>query len=947
MSNADLLKRSLIAGASFAALVAAGPALAQEASAAAVDAAVEEAPIEEIVVTAQRQAESLQDVPIAVTAFTGETLAAQQIENTQDLQLSLPNITFTKTNFTSSNFSIRGIGESVVATSADQGVGIHINDMPVNSPRLFEIEFFDLERLEVLRGPQGTLFGRNATGGVVNLITARPKNDFAASADVEYGNYDSLKLNGMVNLPVGETLGLRVAGIYTKRDGYTKNLFDGGRIDGRDSYAVRGSLRWQPGDDTTIDLIGQYFREDSNRSRIQKQLCNRDPSGVLGCSPDRLEAETVNGNSTLAGIATSAEFLRIAGAAALAPFALGSVYGADAYAGVASPTDLRTVNLDYNPTYFADETIVMAKLEHDFGDLTLNVTGGYQDTYVRSRTDYNLTVGTALAGNPGFTAFRALFPSASRVTQGGNICVSDVNSGFAGYIGGFVDRCSPNPIEYDQSNLGARQYSLEAHVDSQFDGPFNFLLGGIYFDTRSDSDYYIAASALDYASALLGGGVAGQASPIYDNQVGEYRLKAYAAFGEGYYEVSDAVKLTLGLRYTVDDKSVSDRQSPLLTAGPVPFGTPAIAAPFRESDVRFERLTGRAVIDWKPSDDSLVYLSYARGYKGGGINPPFNPALFSAPVNFKPETINAFELGTKNVLLDGTLRANLTAFYYDYKDYQVSRIINRTSFNDNTDATVYGLEGEFLIAPVRALQFNINASYLKTKIKDLQLVDARDPSGGRSDVVIIKDLTNASNCAVIPTAAGAPRADAIVNAVNARIGLQPTQAIQGTNTTGAFSVCSALQGALATTGVNPALAIGATNPALSSLYTVADGVAVDLSGNELQNSPEFKFAVGAQYTHDFDNDMSLVARVDYSFTGDYYGRNFNRNIDRVGSYDVVNAQLTLNGPDERWYLRGFVQNLTKNDAVTGMYVTDPATGLFTNVFTLEPRRYGLAAGVRF
>ena len=93
--------------------------------------------------------------------------------------------------------------------------------------------------------------------------------------------------------------------------------------------------------------------------------------------------------------------------------------------------------------------------------------------------------------------------------------------------------------------------------------------------------------------------------------------------------------------------------------------------------------------------------------------------------------------------------------------------------------------------------------------------------------------------------------------------------------------------------------------------------------------------------------MSLVARVDYSFTGDYFGRNYNRNIDRIDSYDVVNAQLTLNGPDERWYLRGFVQNLTKNDAVTGMYVTDPASGLFTNVFTLEPRRYGLAAGVRF
>src|SRR5688500_7614034 len=166
----------------------------------------------------------------------------------------------------------------------------------------------------------------------------------------------------------------------------------------------------------------------------------------------------------------------------------------------------------------------MAKIEHDFGDLTLNITGGYQDTSVVSRTDYNLTVGSPLAANPGPQAFRAVYPTASRLVQNGNICVSDVNNGFTGYIGGFVERCAATPTEYDQSNSGARQYSLEAHVDSQFDGPFNFLLGGIYFDYTSNSDYYIAASALDYASALLGAGLGGQASPIYDNEVDEYRL---------------------------------------------------------------------------------------------------------------------------------------------------------------------------------------------------------------------------------------------------------------------------------------------------------------------------------------------------------------------------------------------------------------------------------------
>ena len=182
---ADNLRLSLAASASALALFAANPAFAQAASAAAdVDQG-----IEEIVVTAQRQAESLQDVPIAVSAFSAEALDRQQIENSSDLQLTLPNVTFTKTNFTSSSFTIRGIGDLCVGVTCDSATAIHINESPLLGTRLFETEFFDLERVEVLRGPQGTLFGRNATSGVVNFVTTKPNlNSFQASAEGEYGN---------------------------------------------------------------------------------------------------------------------------------------------------------------------------------------------------------------------------------------------------------------------------------------------------------------------------------------------------------------------------------------------------------------------------------------------------------------------------------------------------------------------------------------------------------------------------------------------------------------------------------------------------------------------------------------------------------------------------------------------------------------------------------------
>lgn len=188
-----------------------------------------------IVVTAQRRAESLQAVPIAVSAFDTEALEAQQIDNANDLQLTLPNVSFTKSNFTSASFTIRGIGDLCVGVSCDSATAIHTNGSPLFGTRLFETEYFDLERIEVLRGPQGTLFGRNATSGVVNIVTAKPDlSGFGAAAEVEYGNYNSIKAKGMVNVALGETLGVRVAGFYLNRDGFTENLFDDNQIDGRE-----------------------------------------------------------------------------------------------------------------------------------------------------------------------------------------------------------------------------------------------------------------------------------------------------------------------------------------------------------------------------------------------------------------------------------------------------------------------------------------------------------------------------------------------------------------------------------------------------------------------------------------------------------------------------------------------------------------------------------------
>ena len=939
-----------------------------------------------IIVTAQRRAETLQEVPIAVSAFDAEALEAQQIENASDLQLTLPNVSFTKSNFTASSFTIRGIGDLCVGVTCDSATGIHTNGSPLFGTRLFETEYFDLERVEVLRGPQGTLFGRNATSGVVNVVTAKPDlSGFGASVEAEYGNYDSIKGRAMLNVPIGDTIGVRVAGFYLNRDGYTDNLFNGTQIDGRDMYAVRGTVRFEPGPDTTIDLIGYYFREDDDRLRIQKQLCQRDPTGVLGCLNNRLDFDNTNGNSTLASILTSRELFRLQGLPE--GLALGSVYGADGFANFDEPNDVRTVNTPFTPEYFTDELQIQARIEQGFGAFNLSLGGIYQETTVDSRQDYNLAVqsragfGPALnqlaffAANglpsvdpatgqivgfiPGTSAYfapiaNALIPNGPN----GQLCTSDNRFGNQGVYEGFAV-CSDVPLNFDRSNQDQKAWSAEAILSSDFDGPFNFLLGGLYAHTEvSENSYYVNAFGLDYATGILGTFAALSnglppsylATSMYRNNTLDYNLDSYGVFGEVYFDLTDRLKVTGGIRYNNDQKDVTARTTLASFLNPFsndgePFDSPFAptfdadpgldgqqSVQFRE--VGFDEFTGRAVIDFQITLDHLVYASYSRGYKSGGINPPLSP-IFAVPESFASETIDAFEIGTKNILMDGALQLNATAFYYKYKDLQLSRIIARTSVNDTIDADIYGVELESLVSPADNVLINATFSYLNAEVAGDQFFsNPRDPGGGDPNAVIIKDLSNASLCAV--TGAGA---NAFVNAINPSLGLRGTTefpADSGIASSGAFSICSVLEG--------QAAAIGA---AFGGIQVLSPGVEVNLRGNKLPQAPEVKVALGAQYTAEFGNGMSLVPRVDLSLTGEQYGNVFNGRVNRIEPFVQANAQVQLNLMDDNLWVRGFIQNIFDSDSVTGQYVTDASSGLFTNIFTLDPRRYGIGVGAKF
>ena len=580
-----------------------------------------------------------------------------------------------------------------------------------------------------------------------------------------------------------------------------------------------------------------------------------------------------------------------------------------------------------------------------------------------------------------------------------------------GLISGNIRGYSPNVSAFDQSNNTNKEWSGELRFNSKFQGPVNFLLAGYYLKTENTGDYYVNANTLDYPSLVLGG-FSGLGVPFcttgcvfgpgYYHNDGDYnRLESKAIFGEVYWDaIPDTLKFTAGARWTDDQKFQRGRIA--LYSGLIPIGTPdensglatlvgeglrdfdcsngttnpapgvaigcgpfPLAGPndvWQINSVEYKKWTGRLLGQWTPkvnfTDSTMVYASYSRGYKAGGFNPGVEPGL-GVPSSYGPEQIDAYELGTKNLLAGGTLQANLDIWYYNYKGLQVSAIENNTSVNQNINAKLWGSEGEFLWAPTERWQFNLNVGYTHSSIGNSALIDDRNPSAGRSDVVLIKDATLATtvgqNCVLymLPGQTVTPADNAALTAFLGSIGsANPFFAPPGGSASIAghgvahanFGTCLAeSQGGVPEALLN-AFGYSRTDPTGAGN---ASGAFVNLKGNQLQNTPDWTLSMGAQYTQPLANDYSLVARVDYYWQDDMFGRIFNDVPDQISSWDQWNGQITLNAPDNRWYVQAFIKNAFDKKNVTGMYLTSSTSGLYTNEFIGDPRTYGIAVGARF
>ena len=542
--------------------------------------------LEEVVVTAQKRAGNLQDTPIAISAVTGDAIEKLNIDDIGAIAAANPSLVYSEAGGEAQLY-IRGIGSNIFNVGADQSVATHIDGVYTGRANMGLTQFLDIDRVEILRGPQGTLYGRNATGGAINIISRAPTDEFEGYVSGLVGSFDRIDVRGAVSGPITENLSGRLAVRRLKDDGYTEDLDPqgGDKIDDNDLAALRGSLRWKS-DALTATLIAEH-------------------------------SEFQNGNTSIFPIDNTG---------------LAESFGA-------KPN--RDIHKTYNNT--------PSFHEWDTGGVT-----GILDWAVTDTTNLNLTVG------------------------------------YRDWDSDFLFNTDGTEIEVTRTTLSyaSEQLSAELRLSGE-SGWGRWLVGAYWFDEDKYGALGLVRSGFTPPAVLVPRSFIFRA-----DGTGE----ATALFGQVDFKLADTWTLSAGLRYSDEKKGDFLRQSTLLpdnellglfTPNPIPDATPASTRRVTRS---WDAWTPRVGLEFRPSDDRLFYLTYSEGFKSGGFN---DLSVVNPP--FDPELVDSIEVGAKTEWLGGRLRANASAFYYDYTDLQVSVFASvgsiTTTFTTNAaEATVQGLE---------------------------------------------------------------------------------------------------------------------------------------------------------------------------------------------------------------------------------------------------------------
>ncbi len=639
------------------------------------------ASLDVIVVTAQKRSENIQDVPIAISAFTSEALSEKNVNSVQGLTSFAPNVTldagspFSGTSAVLTAF-IRGIGQDDFAFNLDPGVGVYVDGVYLARTVGANADLLDVERIEILKGPQGTLFGRNTIGGAISIVTRAPSNDFSVRAEAIAGSYNRLDVRANVNVPIiTDTLLSSVSFSRTKRDGYLRRItFPGSetvrpeneaafpnigfardnREGGDDQWTVRGKLLWRAIDAIDVTFAGDYQRVDQ--------------PGSANVLLDTFPLQGVPGE--LFGTAYN---LCIGTLAANLPSDPGGNFSA----------------LCGSPLGGTGEVLAGVNLDADPGNDRLP----FDDRFISDDIDESFATG----------------PSFAKLTSFGFSGTVDADLGFADlksitayrdleWRAGLDADGSPTIANHAAFEMNQSQFSQELQLSGRaLNDALDFVVGAYYFEEDGNLHDFVTIG-----SGLL---------QIDGNNLLE--TSTWAVFTHLNYDITGSLSLTLGARYTEEDKEFEgfqrDRNGflykliagvPLDAINPgvqsaIGFPDPADPLRFFPPGVQkqsFSNFSPRIGLEYTLPNDTLIYASFSQGYKTGGWTTRLSVPLAEAPT-FDEEEADSYELGMKAELFDRRLRLNTALFFTDYKGIQLNQVegISPTVKNAG-NAEIYGFE---------------------------------------------------------------------------------------------------------------------------------------------------------------------------------------------------------------------------------------------------------------
>ena len=640
--------------------------------------------MDEIVVTAQRRQQNLQDVGISVAAFSGEQLKAAGVVNSIDVARLTPGVAVSGSiGGQNSQFTIRGVTQNDFNDGIEAPVAVYVDETYIPNLQGQNFGAFDIERVEILKGPQGTLFGRNATGGLVHFVVRKPTEQVEGFIEGTYGRFNQTRLEAAIGGPLGGGLSARASIYYNGHDPIMKNIYPAGVVAGAplglgapispccedvwndDTLSARLQLQYAPeGSPLTVRLTGSYSRQNLSEA----PFTSRATVPVIDAQGRVVDAIYASATETRTAIGPNGENVpgAFGGPITRAP-------GADFFGFVAPDA----------------KDLVVSK---DFAFEDLNHTRSYN---------------TALHINYDFGNFEL-----TSITD-----FKRLKKDFA--ID--VDASPINLVSFGSRN-NTRSISQELRLNGRTD-TLNWTVGGYYLDIDSDTANGFMALPRSFFSGLFGAVTNG----IDLANEFQLRTKSISAFGQMEYKVSEQFTVVVGARIISEKQSYDFQSNAYANANDQRLdtaGTPFFPLqPSFSNDRTSTLFAGKVQLEYRPNDDLLVYVGVNRGVKGGSYNallPDGSPPLAPGDIPYKPEKLMSYEGGFKATIASNVL-FNAAAYYYDYKDYQAFTFSNVSGFVQNRDARTYGFEADLSAELFEGFQAAIGVSAFDAKIKNLQI----------------------------------------------------------------------------------------------------------------------------------------------------------------------------------------------------------------------------------